>query len=41
MEDLYQILGVKPDSTLAEIRRAYRNKVKTRFYLKAKIMKGE
>ena len=28
MEDLYQILGVKPDSTLAEIRRAYRNKVK-------------
>lgn len=28
MEDLYQVLGVKPDSTLAEIRRAYRNKVK-------------
>lgn len=28
MEDLYKILGVKQDATLAEIRRAYRNKVK-------------
>ena len=28
MEDLYKVLGVKPDATLAEIRRAYRNKVK-------------
>ena len=28
MEDCYQILGVKPGATIAEIRRAYREKVK-------------
>lgn len=28
MEDCYKLLGVKPDATIAEIRRAYREKVK-------------